>query len=444
MARGRNVRVLLLADPARIAGDARTSLEAWRASGGAEECITNQDLPALGRALVESDVIIDAVFGTGLTRDVAGLEKGAIEQMNAAPHPRVALDLPSGLDADRGVPLGLAVRATSTLTFAAKKRGLCIPLGAEHAGSVRVIDIGIPQEAVLRMGEAAVEVEDTDVLPLITPRTRLSHKGTSGRVLVVAGSPGKIGAALLVARGALRAGAGLVTIAAVPEAAQALETRVLEAMTARIDPARPESSLAALLGGADAAVVGPGIGFGETSSRAVDHAVLAFDGKLVVDADAITHFRDRARELLRVGGRLLLTPHPGELGRLLGIATADVEADRFGSLARAVAVTGACVLLKGAPTLVGAPGERVAVCPAGHAVLATGGTGDVLSGCIAALLVDNDPYRAALAGAFVHGRAAERLAASRGVDRGVLAHEVADELPAAIAGLSRERRFVPG
>jgi NAD(P)H-hydrate epimerase len=213
-------------------------------------------------------------------------------------------------------------------------------------------------------------------------------------------------------------------------------------MTARIDEASPEASLLPLLAQTDTVVIGPGLGFDDLASRLIEQVLTTFSGRVVVDADAITHFRGRAADLAGAKASLLVTPHPGELGRLLGTSTADVESDRFGAVERAAELTGATVLLKGAPTLVAERTERIAVCPSGHPVLAAGGSGDVLSGCLGAILVSNDPYRAACAGAFVHGRAAESLAAERGVDRGALAHEVADRVPMVIAGLSRERPFV--
>jgi NAD(P)H-hydrate epimerase len=165
---------------------------------------------------------------------------------------------------------------------------------------------------------------------------------------------------------------------------------------------------------------------------------------VVVDADAVTHFKGRANDLLRAKGKLILTPHPGEMARLLGISASDlIEADRFGALATAVERTHATVLLKGAATLVSAPGQKIAVNPTGHPVLATGGSGDVLTGVIAALATGSEPFRAACAGAYVHGMAGSIAAREHGLDRGVLAHEIADQVPRALAALSAEPRRVP-
>jgi NAD(P)H-hydrate epimerase len=247
IASGFDVRAVLVADPQRLRGDSLENYKAYVGVGGACTSVSEEALGPLDDALCEAEGIVDAIFGTGLDREIEGIERTAIERINATKAPCVSLDLPSGLDADTGVPRGAAVRAELTVTFANKKRGLRTPLGATLAGRIDVVDIGIPQSLAERLGYGAGEIEASDAALAIVPRTPLSHKGSSGRVLVIAGSPGKIGAALLSAYGALRAGAGLVTIAAQPAAASALEHRVLEAMTARIDPNAVESSLATLL-----------------------------------------------------------------------------------------------------------------------------------------------------------------------------------------------------
>jgi hydroxyethylthiazole kinase-like uncharacterized protein yjeF len=435
LAKGLEVTTLLVGDPARVRGDARTTLDALSAAPGTYTQVSETSLTPLEDALADADVIVDALFGTGLDREVTGLARTVIERMNAARGARVALDLPSGLDADTGVPLAAAVRAELTLTFAQPKRGLATPLGVAHAGRVELVPIGVPEGLVERVGYRAVRLEPADVAKSLSPRNAQSHKGSSGRVLVLAGSAGKIGAALLVAHGALRAGAGLVTIAAAPAVSDLLDQRVLEAMTARFDPQSLEVSLAPLLARADVVVIGPGLGVDAGAKRLVDHVLLEWDGSIVADADAITVFGGRAEELAHRRGKLLLTPHPGEMARLLDRSTAAVESDRFGAVERAVELTQATVLLKGARTLIGAPGQRVAVNPTGNPLLAAGGMGDVLAGIIGALAVGSDLFSAACAGAFVHGLAADQIADNRGLDRGVLAHEIADEVPAALSSL---------
>jgi len=436
LVRGARVRALLLVPAERLKGDAQTNHHAFVGVGG--EVIEGAgSKERLSQELDRADVVVDAVFGTGLDREVEGFLREAIELVNRAPVRRVALDVPSGLDSDTGAALGVALRADLTATFAQHKRGLLTPSGALHAGRVELVDIGVPSSLAQALGFGAELCEAADVAQAVGRRLPTAHKASAGRVLVLAGSPGKIGAALLVAHGALRAGAGLVTLGARPEVAEVFEQRVLSAMTARIDFDDLGRTLSPLLEGTDVVAIGPGIGLDEDARRLVDRVVLEWDGVKVVDADAITHFKGSARDLADAAGSLILTPHPGEMGRLIGVSSAEVEADRFAAVERAVAATRATVLLKGAHTLIGAPGERIAVCPRASTVLATGGSGDTLTGIVAALAVGATPRLAALSAAYLHGRAGELWALRHGgSDRGLLADEVADLVPDAIAELA--------
>jgi NAD(P)H-hydrate epimerase len=425
---GPSVRVkTFLAQPAsKLSGDALANHRAL-VEAGATITELGDDTAPLEAALAQADVVVDALFGTGLARDVTGFLASVIAAINAAPGRKVALDLPSGLHADSGRVLGTAVRADYTFTFAHPKLGLCTPRGSAFAGQVEVCDIVEPAEPSAT-GISAEIVQAVDVSRELSLRSSTAHKSSAGRVLVIAGSPGKLGAALLSAQGAQRAGAGLVTIATSPASADALDLRVLEAMTARIDQASPEASLQRLLAPATALVVGPGLGLDSAARRVVDAAVFGYEGPKVVDADAISHFAGRAAELARAKG-VVLTPHAGELGRLLGIPHEEVENDRFGAVARAVELTSAIVLLKGRFSIIGAPGALPLVNPTGGPVLATGGSGDVLSGIIAALACELAPRTAAFVGAYLHGAAGDAWAKVHGSDRGLLAHELADELP---------------
>jgi NAD(P)H-hydrate epimerase len=429
---GIQVETILAQPAAKLQGDALVNYEALRAVS-ADIVELGADTAPLAEALTRADLVVDAIFGTGLDRDVTGFLAQVIAAIDAARVYTVSLDVPSGLHADTGRVLGAAVRADATITFAHPKLGLCTPRGAAHAGHVEVCDIGVPEDPS-ETGLSAEVVEATDVSELLAPRSRAVHKSAAGRVLVVAGSPGKLGAALLSAHGAQRAGAGLVTIASSPAAADALDHRVLEAMTARIDGDAPEASLKKLLEPCHAAVVGPGLGLDAGARRLVDGVVLGWDGPKVVDADAISHFAGRAGELQRAKN-VILTPHAGELGRLLGISAEAVEDNRYEAVARAVELTAAVVLLKGRFTVIGAPGQLPLLSPTGGPVLATGGSGDVLSGIIAALACSLAPRQAAFVGAYLHGAAADRWSSVRRTDRGMLAHELGDELPATIGAL---------
>jgi ADP-dependent NAD(P)H-hydrate dehydratase / NAD(P)H-hydrate epimerase len=438
---GADPRVYLLVKAERLSGDALANYNAFVGLGGSVIELGLNQLSMLGSALESARALVDAVLGTGLDREVTGFLRYAIEFMNGARCPVFSLDTPSGIDADTGAVLGVAVRAHTTITFAHPKLGLLTPSGLAHSGKLHTVDIGVPETGLAQVGYSAEIVEASDVLSALVRRSVSTHKGSAGKVTVIAGSPGKIGAALLAAQGALRAGAGLVTIAALPETAALLDQRVLEVMTARIDPARIEDSLDALLERADSVAIGPGLGLDETARRIVDHVALRVAKTKVLDADAISHFAGRAEALRGAPGEVVLTPHSGEMARLVGGSAEAVEADRFGTVTRAVALTHGVVLLKGHRTLIGAPDERIAINVTGSGVLATGGSGDVLTGILAAFGTLLDARRAAFSAAFVHGLAGERRSRG-GVDRGVIAHEIADEVPLSLGEL-RERSALP-
>lgn len=448
LARGADVEVFLVGRSEKIYGDARIHHDAWIDLGGSlVELPEGSDLGPLRTALGQASWVIDALFGTGLDRAIQGHIAEVIEAINAAPGRRVALDVPSGLDANTGSPLGVAVTADETVTFAHLKVGLLTPEGARLAGNVHVVDLGVPDRRILELvGHVAEVIRKETVGSYLHAREATVHKHKAGDVLVVAGSAGKLGAAWLTARSAIRAGAGLVTICTWPEAATGLEARVVEVMTARIDGGRPDqpvdrdaiaASLDKALAGRHAVAIGPGLGLDERARAAVDHVVLGWKGFKVVDADAITHFVGRAEALAGAAGRTVLTPHPGELGRLLGRSARDVEQDRFGAVREAVRITECTVVLKGARTIVAHPDGRIFVSMAGNPALATAGAGDVLTGLVAALSCSMEGEHAAVAGVLVHGLAGDRWRARTGCDRGLLASEIPDLFPGLLAALER-------
>lgn len=444
---GHAPEVYLVGEPERLGADARANHDAWRGLGGRVTSVAD-DAGVLGLkatlvSLEPNDVIIDALLGTGLDRVVEGRLAEIISAINDSDAAVLSLDLPSGLDANTGSALGTAVRALATISFGHLKLGLLTPSGAEHAGDVHVVDIGVPGDLFREVGCSAFLFEDDDASELLLPRGVATHKGEAGHVVAVAGSAGKTGAALLTLRGALRAGAGLATAACFADAADALDQRVLEEMTARIDETNIEASLDVLLERADVVVVGPGLGLDARARRVAEHLVLGWDGPKIVDADALSLFAGRAAELAKARGQLVLTPHPGEMARLIGTSVAEVEADRHRALARVVELTRAVVLLKGARTLIGAPGELPLVISAGSPVLATAGSGDVLSGIIAAFAKGASLRIAAVLGAHVHARAGEAWAERTGSDRGLLAHEIADGVPGVLARLAGRASAMP-
>jgi ADP-dependent NAD(P)H-hydrate dehydratase / NAD(P)H-hydrate epimerase len=394
------------------------------------------------------DVVVDGLLGTGLSRELEGSFRAVVESLehvrltHVRSHLRggrinvFALDIPSGLNGDTGAVMGVAVRADVTITFGHPKLGLLTSGAPDHCGELVIADLGVPQELGPACQPSAYWVEREDVARLLPARELSTHKGRSGRVLVVAGSVGKTGAALLASTAALRAGAGLVTICTFPDAALSLDQRVVEVMTRSIDPDHIGASLDAALEGVDVVVLGPGLGLSDAARSVVEHVVFEWDGRKVLDADAITLVSPRAAELGSAPGCCLLTPHPGELGRLLQVSASEVEAQRHAALSRALTLTGQTLLLKGPHTLIGAPGGVPWVTSTGHPALATGGSGDVLSGVCGALAVSLPLLQAGAAAAFVHGEAARLwVNAHAGADRGLLARELADYLPRALAGL---------
>ncbi len=439
MTLGRRARVVLLQEPERYAGDAKTNLEAWRALGG-ELLVASNAREVNNLRLEDAALIVDAMFGTGLCRPLSGHYARAVDRLNQAGRPCVALDLPSGLDADTGRIWGCCVRARRTLTFAHLKVGLLSSNGLAHAGRVRVIDIGIPASCHERVGRRAWSLEASDVERWLTQRPRPRHKGAAGRVVVFAGSVGFHGAAKLVALGCLRAGAGLVNVATFEPAATHLAQDVWEAMVRPLSETNLLSEVSALLAAADAAVIGPGWSLSEPARRVVDHVVSTFEGPVVVDADAVSHYAGNMGDLTHARSSCILTPHPGEAARLLGASAACVEADRLGALAQIVEETRQTVILKGERSCVGAPGELPWINEAQSAVLATPGSGDVLSGIVAALACHLDPLRAALSATYLHGYCGQQWERANGTERGALARDIANGIPAALASLQKDPR----
>jgi NAD(P)H-hydrate epimerase len=387
--------------------------------------------------------VVDALFGTGLSRALTGGARRAVAAIGRAGKPVVAADVPSGLSSDSATIPGPSVRAALTVAFAAPKTCHAITPARAFCGRVVVRDIGI--DVRLAKGRAArlAMTEPSDVRRLLPPRPTDSNKGDFGRLAVVAGSTGKSGAAVLAARGAIRGGAGLVTVfcpfSVQPFAAAFLPEAMSHALPERegalASEAADELVRALNAGRFDAAVAGPGLSAAPGVVETV-RSLLASRLPLVLDADALNAFPKNASAFRR-RAPTVLTPHPGEAGRLLGSSAAAVQKDRLGAARALAKASRAVVVLKGDGTLVADPSGRVVVNSTGSPLLATGGTGDVLAGLLGALLAQGlGALEAAYAGAWLHGRAAELLAGTLG-DAGLLARELADAIPRVRAGLSR-------
>ncbi|HUB06643.1 MAG TPA: NAD(P)H-hydrate dehydratase [Myxococcales bacterium] len=425
--RGLSVDLWLAVPAEKLHGEAKANFEKLRALGVE---VVDDGPPAARRG----DVTVDALLGTGLSRAPEGRVAEGIRAVNAgrAAGARViAVDVPSGLPSDGGPPPGDCVAASLTVTFVAPKLGLALEPGASLAGELVVADIGLPAAALAELPPGPSLLDEGEVRRLFPPRARDSHKGTYGHLLVVAGSPGKAGAAALAVAGALRGGAGLVTLASREAVASALWQLRPEAMAVALPWAGPLGTLdieplAAAAAGKSALAIGPGIPRGPDTARALSMVLAGFEGPAVLDADALNAFAEDLELLRAARGPLVVTPHPGEMARLCGRTTAEVQRDRLG-VARAFATERAVtVVLKGARTVVAAADGRVWIVPTGNPGMATGGTGDVLCGLIGALLAQGlAPAEAAYGGAFVHGLAGDFATRRRG-ERGLVAGDVAE------------------
>jgi NAD(P)H-hydrate epimerase len=405
---GLAVRVLQAGDAARVRGDAARQRARFVEAGG--------ELGSLDALPARTDVIVDGLFGTGLDRAPAGEWARAIEAANAHPAPVLALDVPSGLEADTGRALGPAIRAALTVTFVALKQGLFTGEGPDHCGQIVFEGLELPAAIYARQLLAARRIDWGRFGVALAPRDRSASKGRFGHVLVIGGDLGMAGAARLAGEAALRAGAGLVSVATRPGHAEALAAVRPELMAHGIDTA---ADLAPLMERATVVAIGPGLGRGDWG-RALWGAALGSGRPLVVDADAL--FRLAQAPLRREDW--VLTPHPGEAARLLQGEIAVIQADRPAAAAALQQRYGGIVVLKGAGTIVQGGGTRPpAVCSAGNPGMATGGTGDVLCGLVAALIAQGHaPEDAAELGVCLHAAAGD--AAARAGERGLIASDL--------------------
>jgi NAD(P)H-hydrate epimerase len=435
--------VLLVVPPDTLRGDAALKFSEMRRAGIAARVV--EDVANATPVLQRAAVVVDALLGTGARGAPAPLIGALIEAINATGRPVVALDVPSGLPADGGVPEGPVVRAWLTPTFAAPKLGLVVGAGAEASGRVVVVPIGVPDAEVARDVRTFV-LEPADVAPLFPRRPREVHKGTYGHLLVLAGSVGKTGAAALCARAALRAGVGLVTVGTAGSAQPTVAALSAEAMTEPL-PETPARSLAmkarepivALAEPRTAVAVGPGLGLADETRALARVLVSTLPRPMVVDADALTALADHLDVLRGAHAARVLTPHPGEMARLLGGAVADVQRDRVGVARGFASKHGVHLVLKGAGTLIASPDGRVVVNPTGNAGMASGGTGDVLTGILGALLARGiDAARAAPAAVYLHGLAGD-VAAERVGEEALIASDVIEALGEAFRRLADER-----
>jgi ADP-dependent NAD(P)H-hydrate dehydratase / NAD(P)H-hydrate epimerase len=447
--RGVDVSVFLMGRVADVRGDARTNLEILGRLGlTVVEVADSQAWELHFSEVSDCTLIVDAIFGTGLNAPVSGLIESVVADVNASGIPVVAIDLPSGLSADSAEPIGPSIEASLTVTLAAPKLPLVLPPGETRAGDIVIADIGIPGDVLESVDGPRVDLlTRASMRELITPRTPDSHKGDYGRVLVVAGSRGKTGAAHLSAVGALRSGAGLVTIATPASCQSVIAAMAAEYMTEALaetdEGLDPEGVDRVLDWARDVIAIGPGLGRADGTRNFIRQLVDRATMPLVIDADGLNAFSEDPDRLAgREGRDVIITPHPGEMGRLVGMSTDEVQSSRL-EIARNFAATHhVYVVLKGHRTLIATPDEKVFINPTGNPGMATGGTGDVLTGMIAAWLAQLlDAEAACKLAVYLHGMAGDLAEADEG-EVAMTAADVAGHLGDAIMELTARRKVV--
>ncbi len=427
-------------------GDAKINLKIIENLGLTVEEYTDKDsIAGLKKKLTNADLLVDAILGTGLSAPVRGFYGEVIDLVNQLGKPVLAVDLPSGLNASSGLPMGSCIRATVTATFGLPKVGQLVTPGSSYVGHLEVVDIGLPRSVTETAEPPRVWLEAGDLAPLIRPRSMESHKGSFGHVLVVGGSLGKTGAGAMTGLGAVRAGAGLVTLAVPTSLHGHMETKLTEVMTEPL-PETSEQTIAAeafprlqtLLEGKQALALGPGLSVHKETVQVVLKLIEQVQCPMVLDADGVNSLVDNLEVLTRARAPVILTPHPGEMGRMLKRSATQVQNERLALAQSFSEQYGVTLVLKGARSLISSPEGRLAINSSGNPGLASGGTGDVLTGLIAGFLAQGlSPFDAACLGAYCHGKAADRLYPRFG-DRGMLAMDLLPEIPVVLKSLAEQ------
>jgi len=442
---GFKITVLVLAPLEKISGDALTNLKIIRsmdlkiiAVPGEKEWQMHQSL------LTRCDYIIDGILGTGLNAPVRGFYAQVIEDVNSAAKPVMAIDMPSGLNADTGQIMGVAIKANLTVTFGFPKLGQLLFPGVDCVGRLARIDIGIPNSVIEGVPDRYHMIEPNDFRDLFKLDRLDIHKGNRGHLLVLAGSTGKTGAAAMTALGALRAGAGLVTLGVPTSLNAILENKLTEAMTTPLQETddgslsmAAEQAIQQLMEDKTALAIGPGLSTNKETIALVRRIVSSCPLPMIIDADGLNALSGDLEAMTQGRGRFILTPHPGEMARLAGMTTGDIQADRVGTAVKFAQERGCFLVLKGARTVIAEPEGHVYVNPTGNPALSSGGSGDVLTGLVAGFVARGWPLaKAAVSGVFLHGLAADLLAEDMG-QFGILAGELLDVLPELTSSLAR-------
>jgi ADP-dependent NAD(P)H-hydrate dehydratase / NAD(P)H-hydrate epimerase len=430
--------VFLLCEPSDLKGDALLNMQLFRSLPGTMVAVSGRELDDLDRF----DVIVDAIFGTGLTKEVRGLERQAIDAINGCDATVIAVDIPSGLEAEKAVPLGAAVRATHTYTYGYAKQGQIMYPGALYTGRLTVVDISLPPSAEEEVGVDAYLVDGTMLRGFYRPRAPHSHKGTFGHAAVVAGSTGKSGAAVMASQATLKIGAGLVTAVVPASLGPVMETKLTEVMKFPVDDegagefkVSAYEKLRAFVEDKDVIIIGPGLGASDETTEVVRRLYVEVDKPFVVDADGVNAFVGHLEVIKQRKGQAVFTPHPGEFSRLTGKTPAQVNAERLPLGKAFVEEHGVILVLKGARTTIFGDDGRIYINPTGNPSLAKGGTGDILTGFIGGLASQGySLLESALFGTYLHGYIADTWVETR-TDMDLLAGDLLDGLGGALVDI---------
>jgi hydroxyethylthiazole kinase-like uncharacterized protein yjeF len=447
--RGVSCQVYLLTPEGEVRGDAATNLQILTRMGAEIFPIANaKEWEACQAKAIQNDLFVDGIFGTGLKGPVGGIHQKVIEFINALHRPVVAMDIPSGLDADRGRILGTCIRAALTVTFGLAKTGLLLQPGKQVAGKLLVADISIPSAAIEAEPIKDHLIVGDDFSHHLPPRKPDAHKGDFGHLFVLSGSPGKTGAAALLCQAAVRVGTGLVTLG-IPESLNPImEVKMTEAMTEPLPETKDKtlalkarSRIHELLLKKNALAVGPGLSLNAETARLIRRLVQETDLPTVIDADGLSAWVGKMDLIQKTKrkGTVVFTPHPGEMARLLQCPIQQVQRDRI-QVARNFAQThGQVLILKGADSLVATPEGEIFINPTGNPGMATGGMGDVLTGMVGGFLAQGlPPVEAAKLGVFLHGLAGDWVAHRKG-ERGMAATDLIEEIPRLLQALACKR-----
>lgn len=437
------VEVYLLDESDDVKGDAKINLDILKKAGiPLYESATLKDLE---KPLRDADIIVDAIFGTGISSKVTKPYSDAINAINSAGKPVVSIDIPSGVSSDTGEILGVAVKANLTVTFVLPKRGLLVFPGAEYSGVLKIADIGIPKGIVEEEDIKCHILTSKDIKALLPKRSPNSHKTSFGHLLVIAGSAGKTGAAAMTSLSALRVGAGLVTLSIPASLNDLLEMKTTEVMTLPLPETDDltlsvyaENILKEIFPKMTATALGPGLSTHPETVKLVRHLISNIEHPIVIDADGVNALIGHLETLKDAKGPLILTPHPGEMARLLDITSKEIQKDRIGIAQKFALKHKVYLVLKGARTIISDPDGNIFINPTGNPGMATAGTGDVLTGMIGGLIAQGmEPLAAAKTAVYLHGLAGDQAAEEIG-EMGMIASDIIERIPKAIKFLKSD------